>query len=177
MTCERIQDQLQAYVDSDLNPRQMRRMERHIARCPRCQSEVARLRLVVEAVETWPSIEAPASLTQNVMAQISPCPLVAPFRLRVSDFAISVVVSGVVFVLLRMGIVFFRLELLRFVHIDLPLLLQRARMHLLLWGQHAVFGLAPIVWLALGVGGLGFIGIFMWWMGRRQDRILEMGSY
>jgi anti-sigma factor RsiW len=47
-------EQMSAFVDQDLAPRQRTRMERHLAECRRCRRLLAGLRLVVAALRRLP---------------------------------------------------------------------------------------------------------------------------
>lgn len=43
MRCNKVQIWLQGYVDGELSPRQMKRVRRHLDRCPDCAGELNRL--------------------------------------------------------------------------------------------------------------------------------------
>ena len=63
MRCFDVQMELEAYVDGELSPERTALLERHIAGCESCQAELDRLQAVVAALETWPLVSEPASLT------------------------------------------------------------------------------------------------------------------
>ena len=98
MCCLDVKVELQAYVDGELSPERVARLEHHLASCDRCRAEVTRLQAVVTALETWPLVVEPADLTTHVMTQVKPCPVLPAFRLRWSDFAISLAAAGLAFV-------------------------------------------------------------------------------
>jgi anti-sigma factor RsiW len=114
MRCFDVKVNLQAYVDGELSPEWAALLERHVAGCAGCRTELARLQTAVTALETWPLVAEPVQLTDRVMAQVRPHPVVSaacpeprrrieppalpPFRLRWSDFAISLAGAGLTFV-------------------------------------------------------------------------------
>jgi anti-sigma factor RsiW len=98
MRCFDVQVELQAYVDGELSPERAALLERHLADCDGCRAELARMQVVVTALETWPLVTEPAQLTARVMARVRPRPAALPaFRLRWSDFAISLAGAGLAF--------------------------------------------------------------------------------
>lgn len=97
MRCFDVQVELQAYVDGESSPERAALLERHLADCDGCRAELARLQVVVAALETWPLVAEPAQLTARVMARVRPRPALPAFRLRWSDFAISLAGAGLVF--------------------------------------------------------------------------------
>jgi anti-sigma factor RsiW len=83
MRCFDVQVELQAYVDGELSPERAALLERHLADCDGCRAELA---------------TEPAQLTARVMARVRPRPAALPaFRLRWSDFAISLAGAGLAF--------------------------------------------------------------------------------
>ena len=97
MRCFDVQVELQAYVDGELSPERAALLRRHLAICDSCRAELARMQVVVTALETWPLVAEPAQLTARVMAQVRPRPALPTFRLRWSDFAISLAGAGLAF--------------------------------------------------------------------------------
>ncbi|MDY7075562.1 MAG: zf-HC2 domain-containing protein [Chloroflexota bacterium] len=108
MRCLDVRAKLQVYVDGELSLEQAALLERHLAGCEDCRAEMTRLQAVMAALETWPLVVEPADLTTRVMAQVRARPVagdVEPvtlprFRLRWSDFAISLGGAGLVFVVM-----------------------------------------------------------------------------
>ena len=89
MHCLDAQPDLGAYVDGELSPERATFLEQHLAGCDECRAELARLRAVVDAMETWPLVPEPARLRARVMAQVRPRPTLPRFRVHWSDLAIS----------------------------------------------------------------------------------------
>jgi hypothetical protein len=113
MRCFDVQVELETYVDGELSPERTALLERHLAGCESCQGELVRLQAVVAALETWPLVAEPASLTARVMARVRQRPGVSPsatlragasgspvlpgFRIHWSDLAISLAGASLVF--------------------------------------------------------------------------------
>jgi len=98
MRCLDVQLELQAYVDRDLSPERTALLKRHLADCGGCRAKLLRLQAVVTAIETWPVVIEPPDITARVMAQVRSRPAMPAFRLRWSDFAISLAGAGLVFI-------------------------------------------------------------------------------
>ena len=94
MRCLDVQMELQAYADGELSPERAALLEQHLTGCDGCRAELARLQVVVAALETWPLVAEPVQLTAHVMARVRPRPALPAFRLRWSDFAISLAGAG-----------------------------------------------------------------------------------
>jgi predicted anti-sigma-YlaC factor YlaD len=90
MRCHDVHTLLQQYADGLLEPAQVECLDRHLAKCGSCRAQAARLRMVEEALETWPLVVEPADLTAHVMAQVRLHPRTPPFRLRWTDLVLSV---------------------------------------------------------------------------------------
>jgi anti-sigma factor RsiW len=121
MRCFEVQGELEAYVDGELSRERTALLEQHLASCEGCRAELARLRAVVAALESWPLVAEPAELTARVMAQVRLRPGVGPsaalpstmlgtgrtgaggspvlpgFRIHWSDLAISLAGASLVF--------------------------------------------------------------------------------
>jgi len=62
MTCEHVSDAgLSGYVDSELPPEQQRWWEQHLAQCPACRAELARLRALGAALKRQMPPREPSS--------------------------------------------------------------------------------------------------------------------
>lgn len=94
MQCLDEQTALEAYVDGDLNPEQIARLEQHLADCVDCRGELAHLQVAEEALGTWPLLAEPADLTHRVMTRIGSPPETPRFRLRWGDFVVSLAGAG-----------------------------------------------------------------------------------
>jgi anti-sigma factor RsiW len=89
MHCLDAQMALEAFVDKELDPKQAKCLEAHLAECDECRAELAYLQTAEKALETWPLVAEPADLTARVMAQVKPRIEAPRFRLRWSDVAVS----------------------------------------------------------------------------------------
>ncbi len=163
MRCLDVQMELQAYADGELSPERAALLEQHLTGCDGCRAELARLQAVVAALETWPLVAEPVQLTAHVMARVRPRPALPAFRLRWSDFAISLAGAGLAFAAvltwhylastslahLYHAQMVLRLEMLR---LEVLLLIQRlARTGTVTWGLLSLVGITPIIVLALAV--------------------------
>jgi len=163
MRCLDVQMELQAYADGELSPERAALLEQHLTGCDGCRAELARLQAVVAALETWPLVAEPDQLTAHVMARVRPRPALPAFRLRWSDFAISLAGAGLAFTAvlawhylastslahLYHAQMVLRLEMLR---LEVLLLIQRlARTGTVTWGLLSLVGITPIIVLALAV--------------------------
>lgn len=68
--CARIYD-LSAYLDGELAAPQQRSVEAHLARCPRCRTELDRLRRVVERVQSLQRATPPPALGETVARRVA----------------------------------------------------------------------------------------------------------
>ncbi len=163
MRCLDVQMELQAYADGELSPERAALLEQHLTDCDSCRAELVRLQAVVVALETWPLVAEPVQLTAHVMARVRPRPALPAFRLRWSDFAISLAGAGLAFTAvlawhylastslahLYHAQMVLRLEMLR---LEVLLLIQRlARTGTVTWGLLSLVGITPIIVLALAV--------------------------
>ena len=163
MRCLDVQMELQAYADGELSPERAALLEQHLTGCDGCRAELARLQAVVAALETWPLVAEPVQLTAHVMARVRPRPALPAFRLRWSDFAISLAGAGLAFAAVLVwrylastslahlyhAQMVLRLEMLR---LEALLLIQRlARTGTVTWGLLSLVGITPIIVLALAV--------------------------
>ncbi len=147
-----VQVELQTYVDGGLRSERAALLEQHIASCGACRAKLERLQAVVTALETWPVVLEPPDLAARVMAQVRTRPALPAFRLRWSDFAISLVGAGAIFgaALAWYYLTSDTLDYLR--HSQMSLWLEMLRLEILLTIQHLVGG-SVITWglLLLGV--------------------------
>ena len=175
MGCYDTQMDLQAYVDGDLAPEQVALLEEHLTGCDDCRAELARLRTVMEALETWPLVVEPAQLTARVMAQVKPRPAPPCFRLRWGDLAISLAGAGLAF-----AAILFLHRLSRAYQGTLYGSMLALRLEVLrLEGMLAIRRLAmegAVVWWPLFVGvALGIVlAVFAWDLTRRRWRVLSV---
>lgn len=67
MDCNRVRQQLNAFLDSELNGNSMLEIRSHLNGCPDCRQALEELRVVQSVMRGLPEIEAPAfSLPQTV---------------------------------------------------------------------------------------------------------------
>ena len=151
MHCLDVQTELQVYVDEDLSLERAALLERHLAGCEACRAELARLRAVVAALETWPLVAEPSRLTTRVMAQVKPRPALPHFRLRWSDLAVSTVGGGLAFVAILVWRNAASNDLIYLYFPQVHLWLEMLRLKALLWIQDLIIADA-IPW------GLAFVG-------------------
>jgi len=65
-----IQNNLSAYLDQRLTPRQKERVERHLAECPACRQKLATLRSTVALLRQTPTIPVPRSFVLPASVQV-----------------------------------------------------------------------------------------------------------
>jgi hypothetical protein len=66
MQCSRIQENLSAYLDGELDPGEEALLKSHLEGCEACRSELESLRSTVELVRSVPRAHAPAVLKQRL---------------------------------------------------------------------------------------------------------------
>lgn len=71
LDCSIIQEYLSAYVDDELPPEQREAVQEHLAVCPQCRGELARLTRLEEVLEALPSPLPPPELIDQVLARLS----------------------------------------------------------------------------------------------------------
>lgn len=171
MRCFDVQVELQAYVDGELSPEQAALLEHHLAICGSCRAELARLQVVVTALKTWPLVAEPAQLTARVMACVRPRPVVSAveppalpaFRLRWSDFAISLAGAGLAFVAMLAWRHLASTDLAYLYRAQMYLRLEMLRLEALLLLQHLARIGAVTWWLVLvGVTLVTALVITVW---------------
>lgn len=74
MSCESIRILLHEAFERTLTADEQQEADRHINTCRDCRAEAAMLKMVVEAVETTPVVQPPASFTVDVMDRL-PTPI------------------------------------------------------------------------------------------------------
>lgn len=66
-----VQNQLSGYVDGDLSPADLRRVEIHLRECEACRREYELLRQTVELLRALPSEPAPGGFADRVMERVA----------------------------------------------------------------------------------------------------------
>jgi hypothetical protein len=70
MNCDQIQERLSEFLDNRLDDADRRKVEDHLASCPRCLPEAKQLRDGIKGVAGLPEVEPPAGFSQRVMARV-----------------------------------------------------------------------------------------------------------
>lgn len=65
-------EQIYLYLEKELAPAENKKIEDHIASCPKCKNALEERRLLLKAAETLPLWQTPSDFTQRVMAKIFP---------------------------------------------------------------------------------------------------------
>ena len=74
MRCRKVVEQLSAFLDSELSPRQAEQIQAHLNSCPACRKEREGLARTIAAVKDLPTLAAPMDLRDRVMAEIKAAP-------------------------------------------------------------------------------------------------------
>jgi len=70
MDCQKIQDNLSAYLDGELPAEDARQVERHVEECAVCRDLLRELRSVADVLGELPHESAPAGLTEELQSQV-----------------------------------------------------------------------------------------------------------
>ena len=68
MDCEKVQENLSAYLDGELSPQEADAVRAHLESCEDCAAEAESLRSTVRLVRSLERAQAPAVLKRRVMA-------------------------------------------------------------------------------------------------------------
>jgi predicted anti-sigma-YlaC factor YlaD len=121
MECSYVKAELHAYVDGELSPERVARLKRHLDLCEDCREELANLKVVVEALETWPLAIEPSQLAKDIMIRVRSRPVLPRFRLHFSDLAISLTGSGLILAVILSLRTLYHSNSLRLLSMQLPL--------------------------------------------------------
>lgn len=69
MNCRQVQRKLNAYLDAQVPADVSAGIERHLAGCPRCSAELARLRRLGELMDQAPAMPVPLGFASSVRAR------------------------------------------------------------------------------------------------------------
>ncbi len=83
MSCLTI-EQIYLYLERELSPDENRKIEQHIASCPKCNNALEERRLLVQAAESLPLWQTPPDFTQKVMARIFPAKVLSFAWLKIA---------------------------------------------------------------------------------------------
>lgn len=70
MRCDRVIEELSAYLDGELNAAEMAEVRAHLDGCAQCRADLDSLRQAAEGVKALPRATAPADLRDKVMARL-----------------------------------------------------------------------------------------------------------
>ncbi len=65
-------DQIYLYLEKQLSPSEIKKIEIHLASCSKCQEAVAERKILQEACQSLPLLETPRGFSSQVMARIFP---------------------------------------------------------------------------------------------------------
>lgn len=71
MSCEEFSQDLSAYLDGELPPRERAALEAHLRDCPRCRQELASLRAVSRLVASLPAVEPSEEFTRALSREVA----------------------------------------------------------------------------------------------------------
>ena len=113
MRCRKVEKNLSAYVDRELDLRTAKKLEAHLSGCPRCREKLAALERVETALAAFPDREPSPFLWTRVQAGVGTPPLrsvpirgrfrmaTVPARVALVSLFLAVVLGGVIFSLRR----------------------------------------------------------------------------
>jgi len=70
MGCDKVQEQLSAYLDNALSPSEKGIIDNHLKSCPECRKALADLEMTVSLIKVLDEIIPPPWLTQKVMTRV-----------------------------------------------------------------------------------------------------------
>jgi len=79
--CERLDSLLSLFLEDEASPAEIRFVEDHAARCPRCRAQVESTRALLERLHRLPAASVSADFTERVLARVrglAPADLDAP---------------------------------------------------------------------------------------------------
>jgi anti-sigma factor RsiW len=82
MSCRKIDKQMAAYIDGELDDKGRREMEAHIAACARCSKKLSALELLTARMGSLPRVGAPADFSQRLKARLDKEQRALPFWRR-----------------------------------------------------------------------------------------------
>ena len=70
MDCRNFEELSQLYMDAKLDPERVSQFEAHLITCNGCKREMEYLQATLRGIESYPQLEPPSNLADNVMARI-----------------------------------------------------------------------------------------------------------
>ena len=70
MDCTNFEELSQLYIDAELDHEGLSQFEAHLSACSRCKQEMEYLQATLRGIESYPQLEPPSDLVDNVMERI-----------------------------------------------------------------------------------------------------------
>ena len=70
MDCRNFEELSQLYIDAELDDERISQFEAHLLTCNGCKQEMEYLQETLRGIESYPQLEPPSDLADNVMARI-----------------------------------------------------------------------------------------------------------
>ena len=70
MDCRNFEELSQLYIDAELDDERISQFEAHLLTCNGCKQEMEYLQATLRGIESYPQLEPPSDLANNVMARI-----------------------------------------------------------------------------------------------------------
>ena len=70
MDCRNFEELSQLYIDAELDDKRISQFEVHLLTCNGCKQEMEYLQATLRGIESYPQLEPPSDLADNVMARI-----------------------------------------------------------------------------------------------------------
>ena len=84
MDCRNFEELSQLYIDAELDDERISQFEAHLLACNGCKREMEYLQATLHGIESYPQLEPPSDLADNVMERIEGVRIVAGFLSRTS---------------------------------------------------------------------------------------------
>ncbi|MGD0782540.1 MAG: zf-HC2 domain-containing protein [Candidatus Aminicenantales bacterium] len=103
MSCFSIEE-LYAYLDGDLPPGGERRIEAHAVACAECRALLEDRRSFLQAAESLPDFDIPASFVSSIMTRLETVPAPQPKKYPIWTWFVTVTAGGAAFMATLAGI-------------------------------------------------------------------------
>lgn len=70
MDCRNFEELSQLYIDAEFDDERIAQFEAHLLACNRCKQEMEYLQATLRGIESYPQLEPPSDLADNVMERI-----------------------------------------------------------------------------------------------------------
>jgi hypothetical protein len=71
MNCQRMRDEIKAYIDGELGWISRRRVTRHLSKCTECRAELQRINELTDEIREIEPVPVPSGLRERIMAEIA----------------------------------------------------------------------------------------------------------